>query len=236
MKRSALLSALFAVALPVSAERYGTGSVTIEGAWARELPPVSVNGAAYLTIANEGVRPDRLTGASSAVAGRVEIHVHEQSGGMMAMRRLDGLDLPPGERVRFAPGGLHLMLIGLEEPLEKGGRFTVRLTFASAPPIEIEVPVMAMDAVPAQSRDHSHDHSHDGSQASESFAGSSSSGASPLRARRRAWSEAFPVVDAVPAQSHDHIHERRIARGLTFLRTLLAPRPPPLPVRSIPRP
>ena len=165
MKRSALLSALFAVALPVSAERYGTGSVTIEGAWARELPPVSVNGAAYLTIANEGVRPDRLTGASSAVAGRVEIHVHEPSGGMMAMRRLDGLDLPPGERVRFAPGGLHLMLIGLEEPLEKGGRFTLRLTFASAPPIEIEVPVMAMDAVPAQSRDHSHDHSHDGSQA-----------------------------------------------------------------------
>ena len=154
MKRSALLFAVFAVALPVSAERYGTGSVAIEGAWARELPPVAVNGAAYVTIANEGDRPDRLTGASSAIAERVEIHVHEQAGGMMAMRRLDGLDLPPGERVRLAPGAMHLMLIGLKDPLEKGGRFTVRLTFASAPPVEIEVPVMAMDAVPAESHDH----------------------------------------------------------------------------------
>ena len=161
MKPSALLFALFAVALPVSAERYRTGSLIIEGAWARELPPVSVNGAAYVTIANEGERADRLAGASSAIAGRVEIHVHEQAGEMMAMRRLDGLDLPPGEYVRLAPGGMHLMLIGLEHPLENGGRFTVRLTFASAPPIEIEVPVMAMDAVPAQSRDHPHNHSHD---------------------------------------------------------------------------
>ena len=167
MKRSVLLCALCAVALPVSAERYATGSLTVEGAWARELPPVSVNGAAYVTIGNEGARPDRLTGASSAVAERVEIHVHEQAGGMTAMRRLDGLDLPPGERVRFAPGAMHLMLIGLKDPLEKGGRFTVRLTFASAPPVEIEVPVMAMDAVPAQSRDHSRGRSHDGSSASD---------------------------------------------------------------------
>ena len=161
MKRPALFFVLLAAALPVSAQRHGTGSVTIEGAWARELPPVSVNGAAYVTIANEGDRPDRLTGASSAIAERVEIHVHEQAGGMMAMRRLDGLDLPPGEHVRFAPGGMHLMLIGLEDPLEKGGRFTVRLTFASAPPVEIEVPVMAMDAAPAESQDHSRNHSRD---------------------------------------------------------------------------
>ena len=156
MKRLALLIALLATAAPASAEQSGTGSLTIERAWARELPPVSANGAAYLMIVNEGDRPDRLTGASSAIAERVEIHTHEQAGGMMAMRRLDGLDLPPGERVRFAPGGLHLMLIGLEEPLEKGGRFTVRLKFASAPSIEIEVPVMAMDAPPAGSHDHSH--------------------------------------------------------------------------------
>lgn len=155
MKRPALFSTLLALlaAAPAAAvERYETGSVAIEGAWARELPPVSENGAAYLTITNEGDRPDRLTGASSAIAGRVEIHVHERAGGMMAMRRLDGLDLPPGERVRFAPGGMHLMLIGLGEPLEKGGRFTVRLTFASAPPVEIEVPVTATNAAPAQSR------------------------------------------------------------------------------------
>ena len=160
MKRPALLSALltlFAATPAVAVERHETGSVAIEGAWARELPPVSENGAAYVTITNEGDRPDRLTGASSTIAGRVEIHTHERTGGMTAMRRLDGLDLPPGGRVRLAPGGTHLMLIGLEKPLERGGRFTVRLTFASAPPVEIEVPVTAMNAAPAQSQPHSHD-------------------------------------------------------------------------------
>ena len=156
MKRPIFLLALAAAALPASSEqeRYETGSVAIESAWARELPPVSENGAAYLTIANGGDRPDRLVGASSAIAERVEIHTHEHAEGMMTMRRLDGLDLPPGERVRFAPGGVHLMLIGLERPLEKGGRFTVRLEFALAPPVEIGVPVKAMDAAPAASHDH----------------------------------------------------------------------------------
>ena len=154
--RPVVLLALAAAALPASSEQeqYETGSVAVESAWARELPPVSENGAAYVTIANGGDRPDRLVGASSAIAERVEIHIHEHAEGMMAMRRLDGLDLPPGEPVRFAPGGLHLMLIGLGRPLEKGGRFTVRLEFALAPPIEIEVPVKAMDAAPEASHDH----------------------------------------------------------------------------------
>ena len=153
MKRFILI-ALLAAALPAPAEQYGTGYVTIESAWARELPPVSENGAAYVTIVNEGDRPDRLTGASGDIAERVEVHTHEQAGGMMTMRRLDGVDLPPGEHVRFAPGGLHLMLIGLKHPLEKGGRFTVRMEFASAPPIEIEVPVRAMEATAMESHDH----------------------------------------------------------------------------------
>ena len=156
MKRPIFLLALVAATLPASSEqeRYETGSVAIESVWARELPPVSENGAAYMTLVNGEDRPDRLTGASSPIAERVEIHIHEHAEGMMAMRRLDGLDLPPGEQVRFAPGGLHLMLIGLGHPLEKGGRFTVRLEFALAPPIEIEVPVKAMGAAPAASRDH----------------------------------------------------------------------------------
>ena len=137
----ALLLALLAAGLPASPEQSGTGSVIIECAWARELPPVSENGAAYVTIVNGGDRPDRLTSASSPIAERVEIHIHEDAGGVMAMRRLDGLDLPPGERVHFAPGRMHLMLIGLEQPLEKGRRFTIRLEFALAPPVEIGVPV-----------------------------------------------------------------------------------------------
>ena len=153
-KRLILFFSLFAAALPAPAEQCGTGCVTIENAWTRALPPVSVNGAAYMTIINEGSRPDRLTGASSAIADRVEIHTHEYSGGMMSMRRLDGLDLPPDERVRFAPGGRHLMLIGLKQALEKDGRFTVRLEFTLAPSIDVEVPIKATGGDHAESHKH----------------------------------------------------------------------------------
>ena len=49
-----------------------------------------------------------------SAAERVEIHTHEHDGDMMRMRRVEALDLPPGERVTLAPGGLHLMIFGVE--------------------------------------------------------------------------------------------------------------------------
>ena len=154
MKRLILI-ALLAAALPAPAEQYGTGYVTIESAWARELPPVSENGAAYVTIVNEGDRPDRLTGASGDIAERVEVHTHEQAGGMMTMRRLDGVDLPPGEHVRFAPGGLHLMLIRPQAPRWRKADASPSAWSSPLPhPIEIEVPVRAMEATAMESHDH----------------------------------------------------------------------------------
>jgi copper(I)-binding protein len=117
--------------------------IAVESAWARELPPVSPNGAAYLTLHNAGPRPDALVRVQTPVAAQAQLHAHEMAGGMMRMRRLDSVALPPGETVRMDPGGLHLMLIGLEVPLRRGERFALTLHFREAPPLEVQVQVRA---------------------------------------------------------------------------------------------
>lgn len=80
--------------------------------------------AAYLTLTSKS--PDRLIGASSPAAGAIEIHTMQRTGDVVRMRRLDGVDLPAGRPVRFEPGGLHLMLIDLED---EGENAAIAITF-----------------------------------------------------------------------------------------------------------
>ena len=65
----------------------------------------------------------------------------------MRMRKLaDGLDLPAGQAVALAPGGLHVMLVDLREPLRAGQTVRMRLRFQNAPPLDVEAPVAAIGA------------------------------------------------------------------------------------------
>jgi len=142
--RRVLAVVLLAVAtVPAAGDAARVWALSIEQPYAPELPPVSETGAAYLAIANAGEQPDRLLGASSPIAERVEIHAHVHEGGVMRMKKLDGLEVPPGGTVRFEPGGRHLMLIGLERPLEAGGEFRLTLRFRDAGTVELAVPVTA---------------------------------------------------------------------------------------------
>ena len=71
----------------------------------------------------------RLVGASSPVAGVVEVHEMKREGDVMRMRAIDGLELPAGRAVKLEPGGYHVMLIGLEKPLAPGASVPITLTF-----------------------------------------------------------------------------------------------------------
>ncbi len=127
----------------------GTSGIAVDDAWARPmvvelgaegaLP--GTNSAAYLDIRNGGRNPDRLLGAESPVAERTELHESVMDGDVMRMRRVDGVDLPPGETLRLAPGGLHVMLLDLRRSLEAGDTLTLTLTFRDAPPLSVAVPV-----------------------------------------------------------------------------------------------
>jgi len=110
---------------PVPAEAEQDPAIT--DVWAR---PASLDGvtAAYFTVVGqEG--GDRLLMASSDVARSVELHTHAEVDGTMQMRPISGVDVDGGEMVRFEPGGLHVMLIGLNRTLEEGDTFDLALRF-----------------------------------------------------------------------------------------------------------
>jgi copper(I)-binding protein len=97
-----------------------------------ETPVGSTNGVVYLTIHHVGARADRLVGASTPLAAKVEMHSMSMSGSVMQMRPLTGVDIASGGEAEFVSGGMHLMLVGLRRPLKKGESFPLTLKFQKA--------------------------------------------------------------------------------------------------------
>ncbi len=146
-----LLAALVAT-LPLAAAAHETraGALTVNHPWSRLLPPSAPNGAAYFELANRGPEADRLLGAATPRANKAELHTHVHDNGVMRMREVEGgVAVPAGQTVRFAPGGLHVMLMGLNAPLAKGERFPLTLRFEKAGEVKVEVVVEDGMAAPA---------------------------------------------------------------------------------------
>ena len=152
MKRRHLLilsSAVALVGLPAAAHDYTLGSLKIGNPWARATPPTAPSGGGVLTVTNTGAAADRLVSATSPAAGQVQIHEMKMDGTIMRMRELEnGLEIPPGATVALAPGGLHLMMMGLKAPLKEATRVPVTLVFEKAGKIDVELSVMALGASP----------------------------------------------------------------------------------------
>jgi periplasmic copper chaperone A len=122
------------------------GNVVIHDAWANATLGRSQNSAAYMIIEVSGDRSDRLIAASSPLADKAQLHNHIMEGGVAKMRPVDAVEVSPGAPAVLQPGGLHIMLMGLKEPLVDGARLPLTLTFETAGKIKLEVPVMAMAA------------------------------------------------------------------------------------------
>ncbi len=114
--------------------------IDVDHAWARATAGQSTTGAAYLTMTELGA-PDRLVGASTPVAATAQVHETFDDHGVMKMRPVQAFELQTGVPVTFSPGGMHLMLMGLKQPLHPGDHFPVTLTFEHAPPVTTEVTV-----------------------------------------------------------------------------------------------
>jgi hypothetical protein len=101
-------------------------SVEIHGPWVRETVAAQASTGGYMEITS---RPGGvLIGASSPVAGRVEVHRMTLEGNTMKMRAVDKLDLPAGKTVKLAPGGYHLMLLDLKKALPAGMLVPLKLS------------------------------------------------------------------------------------------------------------
>ena len=130
------------------------GDIRVENAWALPLPPVSVNGAAYLAVENSGSSTDRLVGAESSISERVELHKHVNKDGQMSMQKVDFVEIPMHGSAVFSPGNMHVMLIGLTEPLVEGNHFQLRLNFEKAGEVAVMVMINAEGALSMQNAGH----------------------------------------------------------------------------------
>ena len=135
-------------AAPGAAQEVKAGELVITQAWSRATPSGAKTAAGYLTIQNKGTNPDRLTGASADVAGKVEIHEMSMSGGVMKMRPLEnGLQIAAGKTVKLAPEGYHLMLEDLRSPLKQGDKIPVTLDFEKAGKVQATLDVQGVGAM-----------------------------------------------------------------------------------------
>ena len=140
-----LLAAAPWLAVRATAETYGVGTIQIGKPWTRATPKGATVAGGYMTVSNKGSTPDRLIGGSSVVAGRFEIHNMVMEQGVAKMRPVEGgLEIKPGETVELKPGSLHVMLMGLKQPLEKGQKVKATLEFEKAGKVDIEYAVEAL--------------------------------------------------------------------------------------------
>ena len=114
---------------------FAIGDLVVESPWARES--VTRTGVAYFTVRNGGDQDDRLIVVSSEVAEQAELHASVMQDGVMRMRAVDAVEVPAHGEAVLAPGGLHVMLVGLKAPLEEGGSFALTLTFEKAGEVEV---------------------------------------------------------------------------------------------------
>jgi hypothetical protein len=129
MLRPILFAALALAAAPAEAAAFHAGALEAADPWSR--PAVAgFNGVGYLTLANHGRRPEALVKVESPMARAVQIHRSAMIGGVMSMAQTPRVEIPAGGRVAFAPGGYHLMFLGLTRSLKPGDRLPATLVFA----------------------------------------------------------------------------------------------------------
>lgn len=102
----------------------------VNDAWARATAGKAETGAAYVTI--QSPTADRLVSVSTPAAKKAELHTMSMQGMVMKMRPLPGLDIPAGKPVTLKPGGEHIMLMELNQPLRAGQTFPLTLDFEKA--------------------------------------------------------------------------------------------------------
>ena len=139
--RRVLFAAAFA-AFPFTILAQSSG-MTLENPFARPSAGAAGAGAAYMTIRNQGPA-DRLIAASTPAAREAALHTNIREGDVMRMRKIEALEIPGSGATELKPGGLHVMLMGLSQPLKPGDVFALTLIFEKAGAITVQVPVREM--------------------------------------------------------------------------------------------
>jgi copper(I)-binding protein len=147
ISRSLIISAaLLAMGSVASSHEYKAGDLTIQHPWSRATPPGAKVGGGYLTVTNNGSSADRLVGGSAEISTRFEIHDMAVENGIMKMRPAGPIEIAPGATLSLAPGGKHIMMVGLTQTPKEGDTIAGTLVFEKAGTVKVEFKVEALGA------------------------------------------------------------------------------------------
>ncbi len=134
--------------------------VTVQDAWVRATVPQQKATGAFMRLT--AAQDARLVSASSPVAGVTEVHEMKLVDNVMKMRPLPALDLPAGQAVELKPGGYHIMLLDLKQPVAQGSTVPLTLVFEAKDgqrtTQELQAPVRAVSATAAPAMGHGKPH------------------------------------------------------------------------------
>ena len=162
--RSRLVGVLLSSGLVLSALPAAALDIVIEDAYARSSSPSAKSGAVFMEITNNGDH-SRIVSASTDAARRVELHTHVMVDGVARMVEMpEGIALPSGKTIRLERGGKHVMMMGLERPLQDGQSITLTLELETDERITVDVPINLRRKANHGSHGANHSHSHGHSQ------------------------------------------------------------------------
>lgn len=140
-------------ALTGTAAQAADDGLMVHDAWVQAVPAAKTPSAAYFDIMNSGKATRQLVAVESDGFEKVELHVSRVNNGVATMEHVAQVDVPAGKTVKFAPGGLHVMLTGPKAPLADGAKVDLRLVFADG----AKLPVTAViKAAGGASKGHQH--------------------------------------------------------------------------------
>lgn len=140
------LAASLLAAAPSSAhyagETFQAGSLVVSHVWAHENPPSSHANAVYLTVVNDGLEADRLMGVEGDFFHSAEFQAPVvDEDGVLRTKSLSAIEIGPGQSLTFQPGGVQILLVGLQTSFFEGDHFHLSLLFERAGRLEVEVEV-----------------------------------------------------------------------------------------------
>jgi copper(I)-binding protein len=122
-------------------------AVVVEHPWARATPRGAKTGAVYVTLVNNGNVADRLLGVTTPVAEKVQFHSVSEENGVSRMREMRAVEIAPGAKVTFSPGGMHIMLVGLSQPLKERQTIPLSFNFEKAGKVDVIASVAKVGAM-----------------------------------------------------------------------------------------
>ena len=135
------MKSLFTALFVLLSASVWAGSVSVENAYVRHMPPTQKVTGAFMLLKNSSPEDRAAVSAESDIADRAELHTHLHENGMMKMRQVEKIDIPAGGETALEPGGIHVMLIGLKQPLDLGQIVAITLNFDDGSSTQVQAEV-----------------------------------------------------------------------------------------------